>query len=232
MAEKILVCDDDRDIVRAISVFLKSEGYEPVEAYNGKEALEVLEREDISLCLLDVMMPEMDGLKALEELRKDHNIPVILLTAKSEDTDKILGLNIGADDYVTKPFAPLELMARVRSQLRRYTRLGGNVSTPDILKCGGIELSDNSKEVCVDGEQVHLTKTEYDILKLLMENPGKVFTPSEIYRSVWNEDGFGSESTVAVHVRHLREKIEINPSEPRFIKMIWGQGYYLEKVRG
>ncbi len=229
-AYRVLICDDDKDIVHAIELFLQSEGYEVLTAGNGKEALEVLEQEEVHLVLLDVMMPVMDGVTALAKIREMGNVPVIMLTAKSEDSDKILGLNLGADDYVTKPFNPVELMARVRSQLRRYMQLGGgHVEQTDELVCGRIRLSDRTKEVFLDDEPVKLTRTEYDILKLLMENPGKVFTPAEVYEKVWKDTAFGSESTVAVHVRHLREKVEIDPSEPRYVKMIWGRGYYLEK---
>ena len=231
----VLVCDDEPDISGAIEIFLKSDGYRVIKASNGKEAIEAVKSEDIQLILLDVMMPVMDGVKALSKIRELGNIPVIMLTAKSEDTDKILGLNLGADDYVTKPFNPVELMARVRSQIRRYTQLGGSTpvqsSGDEEYTCGGLTLNDRSKEVTLDGSLVRLTRTEYDILKLLMENPGKVFTPAEIYRKVWKDDVMGSESIVAVHIRHLREKIEISPSEPRCLKMIWGRGYFLEDNR-
>ncbi len=227
---KILVCDDDKDIVKAISIYLKAEGYDVAEAYNGKEAVEILEKENKELLILDVMMPEMDGISALSAIREKSNIPVIMLTAKSEDTDKVIGLNIGADDYVTKPFNPVELIARVNSQLRRYTRLGGvgrDENETGMLTVGGIELNDASKEVRVDGQTVHLTKTEYDILKFFMQHPNTVYSPNEIYERIWNDAAFGNEGTVAVHIRHLREKIEIDPSEPRYIKMIWGRGYIL-----
>jgi len=230
----VLVCDDDEDISNAIKIFLQGEGYNVITAGNGREALERLDEEKIHLVLLDVMMPVMDGVEALSKIRETSNVPVIMLTAKSEDTDKILGLNIGADDYVTKPFNPVELMARVRSQLRRYTLLGGNTKAAENeeeLVHGGIRLNDKSKEVTLDGAPVRLTRTEYDILRFLMRNPGKVFTPIEIYKTVWNDDCMGTESIVAVHVRHLREKIEINPSEPRYIKMIWGRGYYLDEQK-
>ena len=225
----ILICDDDKDIVSALKIYLESEGYRTFEAYNGKEALAVLDREDVHLVLLDVMMPGMDGITALAKLRESSNVPVILLTAKSEDTDKVLGLNVGADDYVTKPFNPVELQARVRSQLRRYLQLGGGAVKEDVIQIGGIRLDDRSKTVTVDGEPVSLTPREYDILKLLMQNPGRVFHPRDLYRKVWNEEPFGAESTVAVHIRHLREKIEIDPAEPRYLRAVWGQGYKMER---
>ena len=213
----ILVCDDERDIVAALKIYLEAEGYGVVCAYNGAQALELLDREDVSLVLLDVMMPVMDGITAMIKLREKSNVPVIMLTAKSEDTDKILGLNIGADDYVTKPFNPVEVIARVRSQLRRYTQLGGSTAEPNKFVNGGLLLDDQSKEVCVDGEPVSLTPTEYDILKFFMRNPGKVYSPRELYVSVWGAEPYGAESTVAVHIRHIREKTEINPAEPRYI---------------
>ena len=227
----ILVCDDERDIVAALKIYLEAEGYGVVCAYNGAEALELLDREDISLVLLDVMMPVMDGITAVIKLREKSNVPVIMLTAKSEDTDKILGLNIGADDCVTKPFNPVEVIARVRSQLRRYTQLGGSTAEPNKFVNGGLMLDDQSKEVCVDGEPVSLTPTEYDILKFFMRNPGKVYSPRELYVSVWGAEPYGAESTVAVHIRHIREKTEINPAEPRYIKSVWGQGYKMEKAK-
>ena len=208
----ILICDDEKDIVSALEIYLKAEGYAAFAAYNGREALELLDREEIHLVLLDIMMPEMDGISTMTEMRKRSNVPVILLTAKGEDTDKILGLNVGADDYVTKPFNPVELLARVRSQLRRYMQLGGGARREGALSIGGISLDDKSKEVTVDGEAVSLTPTEYEILKLLMEHPGQVFSPRELYRRVWNDEPYGAESTVAVHIRHLREKIEIDPA--------------------
>ena len=227
----ILVCDDERDIVAALKIYLEAEGYGVVCAYNGAQALELMDREDVSLVLLDVMMPVMDGITAMIKLREKSNVPVIMLTAKSEDTDKILGLNIGADDYVTKPFNPVEVIARVRSQLRRYTRLGGSTAEPNKFVNGGLLLDDQSKEVCVDGEPVSLTPTEYDILKFFMRNPGKVYSPRELYVSVWGAEPYGAESTVAVHIRHIREKTEINPAEPRYIKSVWGQGYKMEKAK-
>ena len=225
----ILVCDDERDIVSALEIYLQAEGYRTFPAYDGREALAILAREEIHLVLLDIMMPEMDGISVMSEMRRTSNVPVILLTAKSEDTDKILGLNVGADDYVTKPFNPVELQARVRSQLRRYIPLGGSAKREDVLAVSGVSLDDRSKEVTVDGEPVSLTPTEYEILKLLMEHPGEVFSPRDIYRRVWNDEPYGAESTVAVHIRHLREKIEIDPAAPRFVKAVWGQGYKMER---
>lgn len=226
---RILVCDDERDIVSALKIYLEAEGYEVVSAYNGMEALQLMENNDIQLVLMDIMMPVMDGINATVKIREQSNVPLILLTAKGEDMDKVLGLNIGADDYVTKPFNPVELLARVRSQLRRYMQLGGNPVKDSRMCIGGVELDDKSKQVTVDGEAVSLTPTEYDILKFLMENPGQVFKPNEIYRRVWKDQPLGAESTVAVHIRHLREKIEINPAEPRYIKAVWGQGYKMER---
>lgn len=227
---KILICDDQRDIVSALKIYLEAEGYTTVTAYTGAEALERLaQEEDIRLVLLDVMMPVMDGITALSILRERYNLPVILLTAKGEDTDKVLGLNVGADDYVTKPFNPVELLARVRSQLRRYTTLGGQAVSPDTLTVGGLVLDDRRKRVTVDGDPVNLTPTEYDILKLCMENPDTVLSPKEIYRRVWKEDPFGAEGVVAVHIRHIREKIEIDPAAPRYIRVVWGQGYVIPK---
>lgn len=225
----ILICDDEKDIVSALKIYLEAEGYRTFAAYTGKEALQIVENEEIHLILLDIMMPEMDGLTAIVKLRESRNIPVILLSAKSEDTDKILGLNVGADDYVTKPFNPVEVLARVRSQLRRYMQLGGSLTRSESYTVGGIILDDRTKEVLVDGEPVNLTPTEFDILKLFMQHPGEVFSPKEIYRRVWNDAPYGAESTVAVHIRHLREKIEISPAEPRYLKVVWAQGYKLEK---
>ncbi len=223
----ILICDDEKDIVSALKIYLESEGYGTVSASNGKEALDLIIKGEIHLVLLDIMMPIMDGITTLKKIREQYNIPVIMLTAKGEDTDKVLGLNIGADDYVTKPFNPVELLARVRSHLRRYMQLGGNTqnTTNEKIIVGGIELNDISKEVFVDGNLVSLTPTEFDILKLFMQNRGRVMSPSQIYKRVWNDDPYGAESTVAVHIRHLREKIEINPAEPRYLKVVWGQGY-------
>ena len=227
----ILICDDEKDIVNALKIYLTDPDNVLYEAYNGREALETVENNDIHLVLLDIMMPVMDGISALSEIRKVSNAPVILLTAKSEDNDKILGLNVGADDYITKPFNPLEVTARVRSQLRRYLKLGGGVAEQESYTIGGIELNDRNKEVFLDGEPVQVTPKEYDILKLLMANPGRVFSPNEIYSTVWKEKPFGTDNTVAVHIRHLREKLEIDPSEPRYIKVIFGQGYKIEKGR-
>lgn len=224
----ILICDDERDIVSALKIYLDSEGYNTFEAFNGREALRILGEQDIHLVLMDIMMPEMDGISAMVKIRESSNVPVILLTAKGEDTDKVLGLNVGADDYITKPFNPVEMLARVRSQLRRYMQLGGGTVKDDAIRIGSVCLDDRSKEVTVDGEPVSLTPTEYDILKFLMQHPGEVFQPKVIYRRVWNDEPYGAESTVAVHIRHLREKIEINPAEPRYIKAVWGQGYKME----
>lgn len=226
----ILICDDEKDIVSALKIYLEAEGYTTCVAYTGRQALEVLAREKVQLVLLDVMMPEMDGITALAALRRQYNLPVILLTAKGEDTDKVLGLNVGADDYVTKPFNPVELLARVRSQLRRYLSLGAEpVPQEDCLRVGGLLLDDRQKRVTVDGEPVSLTPTEYEILKLCMSNPNKVLSPREIYRQVWQEEPIGAEGLVAVHIRHLREKIEINPADPRYIRMVWGRGYLLRE---
>lgn len=225
----ILICDDEQDIINALKIYLSDPDYKMFEAHNGNEALEIAGREDIHLILMDIMMPEMDGISAMVKLRETSNVPVILLTAKSEDTDKILGLNVGADDYITKPFNPVEVAARVRSQLRRYLQLGGGEIRSDSFVIGGIELNDRTKVVTLDGESVALTPKEYEILKLLMANPDKVFSPKEIYRQVWNEQPISSERTVAVHIRHLREKIEINPAEPRYLKVVFGQGYKMEK---
>ncbi|MGM9522209.1 MAG: response regulator transcription factor [Oscillospiraceae bacterium] len=224
----ILICDDDRDIVSALKIYLSSEGYNLFEAYTGRQALEVVQKSEIHLVLMDIMMPELDGISATSKLREEYNIPIILLTAKSEDTDKVLGLNIGADDYVTKPFNPVEVLARVRSQLRRYTRLGGIEQKPDHIVIGGIDLDDSGKTVSVDGEPASLTPTEFAILRLLMQNPGKVFSSGKIYAQVSGGAALGTESSVAVHIRHLREKIEIDPSDPRYIKVVWGQGYKFE----
>ncbi len=227
----ILICDDEKDIVNALKIYLADPDYTIFEAYNGKEALDVLRHHDIHLILLDIMMPVMDGISAMAHIRETSNVPIIMLTAKSEDTDKILGLNVGADDYITKPFNPLEVSARVRSQLRRYLKLGSGMTRPEILVNGGIEVNDRTKEVLVDGEEISLTPKEYEILKLLISNPGKVFSPREIYGIVWKEKPYGAENTVAVHIRHLREKIEINPAEPRYIKVVFGQGYRMEGDR-
>ena len=225
---RILICDDERDIVSALKIYLTSEGYETLEAYDGQEALALCAREEVHLVLMDIMMPNMDGITAMTQLRKFSNVPVILITAKGEDNDKILGLNIGADDYITKPFNPVEVLARVRSQLRRYMQLGGGSMRPTQLMIGNIALDDMTKQVTRDGEPVNLTPIEYDILKLLMSHPRQVFSPAEIYERVWHESPLGFEGTVAVHIRHLREKIEITPAEPRYLKVVWGRGYKME----
>jgi DNA-binding response OmpR family regulator len=223
----ILICDDEKDIVSALEIYLSSDGYQIYKAYNGEEALEMMKRYSIDLVLLDVMMPKMDGIQTITEIRKTSNVPVIFLTAKSEDTDMILGLNIGADDYITKPFNPVEVLARVKSNLRRYLTLGSQ-SKKDVYSMGGIELNPKAKEVTLDGDALSLTPTEFKILELLMERPGEVISPKEIYTSVWQDDSFGTENIVAVHVRHLREKIEIDPANPRHLKVVWGQGYKME----
>ncbi len=230
--KKILVCDDDREIVEAIDIYLTQEGYEVKKAYNGIEALNVIEKESVDLLIIDVMMPKLDGIRATLKIREFNNIPIIILSAKSEDADKILGLNIGADDYVTKPFNPLELVARVKSQMRRYTKLGSTVNTEiaAVYSVGGLFINDDLKEVTVDGEAVKLTPIEYNILLLLVKNQGKVFSIDQIYERIWNEDAIGVDNTVAVHIRHIREKIEINPKEPRYLKVVWGVGYKIEKL--
>ena len=224
----ILICDDERDIVSALKLYLAPEGYTLFEAYTGQEALDVVRNNEIHLILMDIMMPQLDGITATAKLRETCNIPIILLTAKSESTDKVLGLNVGADDYITKPFDPVEVLARVRSQLRRYTTLGGMAQKPSRLVIGGIVLDDESKTVTVDGDAVSLTPMEYNILHLLMSHPGRVYSSTQIYELVWNESAMGSENAVAVHIRHLREKIEINPSEPRYLKVVWGLGYKMD----
>lgn len=229
MLYNILICDDDRDIVSALDIYLTSDGYKTYHAYDGLEALKIVEEREIHLILMDVMMPHMDGIRATAKLRESKNIPIILLTAKSEDADKILGLNIGADDYITKPFNPLEVIARVKSQLRRYTSLGGAEKGPGLLTVGPIAMDDGAKQVTVDGEPVALTPIEYNILRLLMTHPGQVFSSAQIYEQVWNDPAYGSENTVAVHIRHLREKIEIDPADPRYLKVVWGLGYKMEK---
>lgn len=225
---RILICDDEKDIVSALEIYLKAEGYEIFKAYNGKEALTIIEQEEIHLVLMDIMMPEMDGIHVMTELRKHSNVPVILLTAKSEDTDKVLGLNIGADDYITKPFNPVELQARVKSQIRRYMQLGSGQVQTDTYSIGGIFMDDKLKEVTLDGELVSLTKMEYNILKFFLQHPGESFSPKEIYQNVWKDSPIGNERTVAVHIRHLREKLEYNPAEPRYLKAMWGRGYKIE----
>lgn len=225
----ILVCDDDKDIVSALKIYLSAEGYKVFEAYNGEEAVNAVDKEDIHLVLLDIMMPKMDGITAISKIRELSNVPVILLTAKSEDTDKILGLNVGADDYITKPFNPVEVMARVRSNIRRYIQLGGGEVKQSRVEIGGITLDDGEKNVYLDGELISLTPREYEILKLFMQSPGTVFSPKDIYRKVWGELPINAENAVAVHIRHLREKLEINPAEPRYIKVVWGQGYKIDR---
>ncbi len=229
----ILVVDDDKEIVESIEIYLKNEGYRIYKAYNGIEALDILMENEIHLILMDIMMPKLDGIKATIKIREKKNIPIILVSAKSEDTDKIMGLNIGADDYITKPFNLLELIARVKSNLRRYVTLGNynnENSDKDILKSGSLELNVNTKEVKVDGELVKITPIEFKILKLLLANKGRVFSIDEIYEKVWNEESFNVENTVAVHIRRIREKIEINPKEPRYLKVVWGVGYKIEKL--
>lgn len=230
---KILICDDEEDIVNALKIYLNDPDYELFEAYNGEEAVASVTENDIDLVLLDIMMPVMDGIEAMADIREKSNIPIIMLTAKSEESDKILGLNIGADDYITKPFNPMEVKARVYSQLRRYLNLGGNVRSEkkEPYRIGGVELNDETKVVTVDGEEISLTPKEYEILKFLMANPGRVYSPKEIYQSVWNEPPIGSDNTVAVHIRHIREKIEYDPADPRYLKVIFGQGYKMEKDR-
>ncbi|MDD6044629.1 MAG: response regulator transcription factor [Clostridia bacterium] len=224
----ILICDDDKDILRALGIYLTGEGYGVVQAKNGQEALEILEKEEIHLALMDIMMPVMDGMSAMTAMRQRSNIPVILLTAKGEDMDKVAGLTLGADDYITKPFNPIEVIARVKAQLRRYAYLGGMNRQPKAIQVGDIELDDEGKRVTLCGEEVSLTPTEYDILKLLMENPGKVYSSKEIYRKIWKDIPIGAEGTIAVHIRHIREKLEIDPGNPRYLKVVWGKGYKLE----
>ena len=228
----ILICDDDRDIVSALNIYLTSEGYRTVEAYDGAQALEAVRAGGIDLIVMDVMMPKLDGIRATAQLREEDNIPIILLTAKSEDSDKVLGLNIGADDYITKPFNPIEVLARVKSQLRRYTSLGGKRQGEDVgvVRNGPLAMDDRAKSVTVDGEAVSLTPIEYNILRLLLKNPGRVYSTAQIYEQVWNDPALGSENTVAVHIRHLREKIEIDPANPRYLKVVWGLGYKMEKM--
>lgn len=229
---KILVCDDDKEIVEAIDIYLTQEGYEVLKAYDGQEALKVLNANDVDLLVIDVMMPRLDGIRATLKIREENNIPIIILSAKSEDADKILGLNVGADDYVTKPFNPLELVARVKSQLRRFTQLGSMAKENNaaVYTTGGLSINDDLKEVTVDGEPVKLTPIEYNILLLLVRNQGKVFSIEQIYENIWNEDAIGADNTVAVHIRHIREKIEINPKDPRYLKVVWGVGYKVEKI--
>ncbi len=229
---KILVCDDDKDIVEAIDIYLTQEGYEVLKAYDGDEAIRVLKNNEVDLLIMDVMMPRLDGIRATLKIRENMSLPIIILSAKSEDADKILGLNIGADDYMTKPFNPLELVARVKSQLRRYTQLGSTARSDNQseFRTGGLVIRDDLKEVTVDGEKVKLTPIEYNILLLLVKNQGKVFSINQIYENIWNEEAIGADNTVAVHIRHIREKIEINPKEPRYLKVVWGVGYKVEKI--
>ena len=224
----ILVCDDDKEIVDAIEIYLLQEGYKVEKAYDGEQALEILHNKKIDLMVIDVMMPKLDGIRATFQVRKTSSIPIIILSAKTEDADKILGLNVGADDYVTKPFNPLELVARVKSQLRRYTTLSSGVQGETTYEAGGLVINDDLKKVTVDGEEVKLTPIEYNILLLLMKNKGKVYSISQIYEEIWNEEAIGADNTVAVHIRHIREKIEINPKEPRYLKVVWGVGYKIE----
>lgn len=228
---KILVCDDDKEIVEAIEIYLTQDGHQVLEAYDGIEAVEILKKESVDLLIMDIMMPRMDGIRVTLKIREKHNIPIIILSAKSEDADKILGLNIGADDYITKPFNPLELVARVKSHLRRYMQLGSTTikESEAIYTVGGLAINDDLKEVTVDGEQVKLTPIEYNILLLLVKHQGKVFSIDQIYENIWNENAVGVDNTVAVHIRHIREKIEINPKEPRYLKVVWGVGYKIEK---
>lgn len=228
---KILVCDDDKEIVEAIEIYLTQDGHQVLEAYDGIEAVEILKKESVDLLIMDIMMPRMDGIRATLKIREKHNIPIIILSAKSEDADKILGLNIGADDYITKPFNPLELVTRVKSHLRRYMQLGSTTikESEAIYTVGGLAINDDLKEVTVDGEQVKLTPIEYNILLLLVKHQGKVFSIDQIYENIWNENAVGVDNTVAVHIRHIREKIEINPKEPRYLKVVWGVGYKIEK---
>ena len=228
----ILVCDDDKEIVDAIDIYLSQEGYHILKAYDGLQAIEIMKKEEVHLILLDIMMPNLDGIRATRKIRETSSVPIIMLSAKSEDVDKILGLNIGADDYITKPFNPLELIARVKSQLRRYTQLG-NLATEEkeaVYVCGGLVVNDDLKTVTVDGEPVKLTPIEYNILVLVIKNQGKVFSIEQIYENIWNEEAIGADNTVAVHIRHIREKIEINPREPRYLKVVWGIGYKIEKM--
>ena len=230
--QNILVCDDDKQIVEAIDIYLTGEGYHVIKAYDGYEALEILDSTPVDLMIVDVMMPGLDGIRTTLKVRETSSIPIIILSAKSEDNDKILGLNIGADDYITKPFNPLELVARVKSHIRRYTQLGNmnqQQAGEQIYKCGGLTINDDNKEVQVDGETIRLTPIEYNILLLLVKNAGKVFSIDEIYQQIWIEEAIGADNTVAVHIRHIREKIEINPREPRYLKVVWGVGYKIEK---
>lgn len=230
----ILICDDDKEIVKAIEIYLSKEGYHILKAYNGKEALKIIEEQEIHLLILDIMMPEMDGMAVASQVRKDKKIPIIMLSAKSEDYDKIAGLNEGADDYVTKPFNPLELIARVNSQIRRYTSLGSiaqhEKENENIYQTGDLLIDDNTKQVMIEGKEIKLTPTEYNILKFLIKNKGKVYSIEQIYENVWEDEAYGAENLIAVHIRHIREKIEINPRDPKYLKVIWGIGYKIEKI--
>ena len=226
----ILVCDDDKEIVDAIEIYLMQEGFGIIKAYDGEEAIEQLIKNDVKLLIIDIMMPKLDGIRATMKIREYSSIPILFLSAKSEDSDNILGLNIGADDYITKPFNPLELIALVKSHLRRYTKLGNEVENEeDIYRAGGLVINDDTKEVTVEGELVKLTPIEYNILLLLLKNQGRVFSIDQIYENIWEEEAIGADNTVAVHIRHIREKIEINPKEPRYLKVVWGVGYKIEK---
>lgn len=227
----ILVCDDEKEIVDAIEIYLMQEGYEVLKAYDGEQALDILKKQEVHLLIMDIMMPKLDGIRATMRIREKYSVPIIFLSAKSQDADKILGLNVGADDYISKPFNPLELVARVKSQLRRYTKLGNIISESNqIYKSGGLVVNDETKEVSVEGEMVRLTPIEYNILLLLVKNQGRVFSIEKIYESIWEEEAIGADNTVAVHIRHIREKIEINPKEPKYLKVVWGVGYKIEKL--
>ena len=229
--QTILVCDDDKDIVEAIDIYLTQEGYRVLKAYDGLQALEILKKEEVHLLIIDIMMPKLDGIHATLRIREESSIPIIILSAKTEDADKIMGLNIGADDYVTKPFSPLELVARVKSQLRRYTKLGTMAeNTENVFRTGGLVVDDDKKQVTVDGENIRLTPMEFNILCFLVRNAGKVYSIEQIYESIWNEEAIGVDNTVAVHIRHIREKIEINPKDPQYLKVVWGIGYKVEKL--
>lgn len=230
MLNNILVCDDDTAIVDSIEIYLQQEGYHVIKAYDGVQALEVLHKEEIQLIIIDVMMPRLDGIRAILKIREESNMPIIVLSAKTADSDKILGLNVGADDYVSKPFNPLELVARVNSQMRRYTKLGNAAESSKVFQSGGLAINDDLKSVSVDGEAVRLTPIEYNILLLLVKNQGKVFSINQIYENIWNEEAIGADNTVAVHIRHIREKIEINPKDPQYLKVVWGVGYKIEKI--
>lgn len=228
----ILVCDDDKEIVKAIEIYLSKEGYKIYKAYNGKEALEIIEKNEIHLIILDIMMPKMDGMEAANRIRQTKSVPIIMLSAKSEDYDKVAGLNNGADDYITKPFNPIELIARVNSQIRRYTTLGSfrKIEEGNIYKTGDLVIDDDTKQVILEGKEIKLTPTEYNILKFLIKNKGKVYSINQIYENVWEDEAYGAENIIAVHIRHIREKIEINPKEPKYLKVIWGIGYKIENI--